>query len=173
MARRPRIAFVVAMDDNRLIGRDNALPWRLPDDMHWFRDNTMGKPCIMGRKTYESLPKRFRPLPGRLNIIVTRNLNYEAPGAIVVHNMEDALAAAGDVDEVAVIGGAALFAHFMSIVDRLYLTKVHRTLDGDVYFPEFEPETWREVYSEYHPIDERHDLPFTWQILERVNTEPE
>ena len=79
----PRIAYVVAMDANRLIGRDNALPWRLPDDMRWFRAQTMGKPCIMGRKTYDSLPDRFRPLPGRLNIVVTRNHDYAAPGALV------------------------------------------------------------------------------------------
>ena len=78
----PRIAYVVAMDDNRLIGRDNDLPWRLPDDMRWFREKTMGKPCVMGRKTYDSLPARFRPLPGRLNIVVTRNREYEAPGAV-------------------------------------------------------------------------------------------
>ena len=91
----PRIAYVVAMDANRLIGRDNALPWRLPDDMRWFRAQTLGKPCIMGRKTYDSLPDRFRPLPGRLNIVVTRNHEYDAPGAVVVHSVADALAAAG------------------------------------------------------------------------------
>ena len=83
MVHTPQIAYVVAMDNNRLIGRDNDLPWRLPDDMAWFRRQTLGKPCIMGRKTYDSLPPRFRPLPGRLNIVVTRNVDYEAPGAIV------------------------------------------------------------------------------------------
>ncbi|MBW7957935.1 MAG: dihydrofolate reductase [Candidatus Promineofilum sp.] len=168
MIRRPRISFIVAMDDNRLIGRDDALPWRLPDDMRWFREKTMGKPCIMGRKTYDSLPERFRPLPGRLNIVLTRNNDYEAPGAIVVHSGEDALAAAGDVEEVAVIGGADIFALFMPVVDRLYLTHVHDVVDGDVCFPEFDPDEWRESYREYHPPDDRHAQPFSWVILDRA-----
>ena len=124
--RRTRIAYVVAMDDNRLIGRDNGLPWRLPDDMRWFREKTIGKPCILGRKTYDSLPARFRPLPGRLNIVVTRNPDYDAPGAVVVHSVDDALRAAGDVDEVIIVGGADLFRELLPIVDRLYLTRVQR-----------------------------------------------
>ncbi len=168
MTQRPRIAYVVAMDDNRLIGRDNALPWRLPDDMAWFREKTMGKPCIMGRKTYDSLPYRFRPLPGRLNIVVTRNPGYEAPGAVVVHSVEEALAAAEDVDEVVIIGGADLFSHLMPVVDRLYLTHVHDAAEGDVFFPEFNQAEWRESYHEYHPADDRHALPFTWIILDRI-----
>lgn len=168
MTQRPRIAYVVAMDDNRLIGRDNALPWRLPDDMAWFREKTMGKPCIMGRKTYDSLPDRFRPLPGRLNIVVTHNPEYEAPGAVVVHSVEEALAAAEDVDEVVIIGGADLFSYFMPVVDRLYLTHVHDSVEGDVFFPEFDRAEWRESYREYHPADDRHALSFTWIILDRI-----
>jgi len=168
MTRRTRITFVVAMDDNRLIGRDNALPWRLPDDMRWFRDHTMGKPCIMGRKTWDSLPERFRPLPGRLNVVVTRNLDFEARGAVVVHSIEDALSVAGDAEEVVIIGGADLFGRLMPVVDRLYLTQVHDAADGDVYFPEFDRDEWHETCREFHPADDRHAQAFTWMILDRI-----
>lgn len=167
----PRIAYVVAMDDNRLIGRDNDLPWRLPDDMRWFREKTMGKPCVLGRKTYDSLPARFRPLPGRLNIVVTRNREYEAPGAVVVHSVEDGLTAAGDAEEIIIVGGADLFRRLLPVVDRLYLTRVHGTSVGDVYFPEYDPAEWRETYRQEHPADEHHAMPFTWLILDRVGEE--
>ena len=163
----PRIAFVVAMDENRLIGRDNDLPWRLPDDMGWFRRQTMGKPCIMGRKTYDSLPDRFRPLPGRLNIVVTRNREYEAPGAVVVHSIGDAIKAAGDVEEIAIIGGADLFRRLLPIADRLYLTQIHGAAEGDVYFPQFEMDGWDQTFRQEHPADERHRFAFTWLILDR------
>jgi dihydrofolate reductase len=168
MTHTPRIAYVVAMDENRLIGRNNDLPWRLPDDMAWFRRHTTGKPCLMGRKTYDSLPARFRPLPGRLNIVVTRNADYEAPGAVVVHSVEDALRAAGEVEEIIVVGGADLFRRLMPVVDRLYLTRIHGTADGDVFFPEYDPSFWREIYREEHPADDRHSYAFTWLILDRM-----
>jgi len=163
----PRIAFVVAMDENRLIGRDNDLPWRLPDDMGWFRRQTMGKPCIMGRKTYDSLPDRFRPLPGRLNIVVTRNREYKAPGAAVVHSVDDAIKAAGDAEEIAIIGGADLFRRLLPIADRLYLTQIHGAAEGDVYFPQFEMGDWDVIFRQEHPADERHRFAFTWLILDR------
>jgi len=168
MAHTPRIAYVVAMDENRLIGRNNDLPWRLPDDMAWFRRHTIGKPCLMGRKTYDSLPVRFRPLPGRLNIVVTRNADYEAPGAVVVHSVEDALRAAGEVEEIIVVGGADLFRRLMPVVDRLYLTRIHGAAEGDVFFPEYDPSVWREIYREEHSADDRHSYAFTWLILDRM-----
>lgn len=163
-----QIAYVVAIDDNGLIGRDNDLPWRLPDDMRWFRDRTMGKPCIMGRKTYDSLPARFRPLPGRLNIVVTRNVDYEAPGAVVVHSFDEARRAAGDAEEIIIVGGADLFRAFMPLVDRLYLTRVHGAAEGDVYFPDYDHGQWREIYRQEHPADDRHAYAFTWLILDRI-----
>ncbi len=174
----PCIAYVVALDANRLIGRDNALPWRLPDDMRWFRAQTMGKPCIMGRKTYDSLPERFRPLPGRLNIVVTRNRGYEAPGAVVVHSVDEALAAAGAAPEVIVVGGADLFRALLPQVDRLYLTELDGAAEAqlgarDVFFPDISATAWREVYREHHPADDRHPFPFTWRILEREEMEPQ
>lgn len=168
MTSTPRVAYVVAMDDNRLIGRDNDLPWRLPDDMAWFRRQTMGKPCIMGRKTYDSLPPRFRPLPGRLNIVVTRNVDYKAPGAIVAHSVEEALSAAGEVEEIVIVGGADLFRRLMPVVNRLYLTQIHGTAEGDVFFTEYDHVRWREVYRQEHSTDERHPYAFTWLILDRI-----
>jgi len=172
MTTQPRIAYVVALDANRLIGRDNALPWRLPDDLRWFRAQTMGKPCIMGRKTYDSLPDRFRPLPGRLNVVVTRNRDYDAPGAVVVHSLAGALAAAGPAEEVIIVGGADLFRELLPQVDRLYLTEVHGAAEArpgahDVFFPDYRADEWREVYREHHPADDRHPWPFTWLILDR------
>lgn len=169
MSYTPRIAYVVAMDDNRLIGRNNDLPWRLPDDVRWFREKTMGKPCIMGRKTYDSLPERFRPLPGRLNIVVTRNTDYEAPGAVVVNSIEGALEAAGETEEVIIVGGADLFRRFMPQVNRLYLTRVHDAAEGDVFFPAYDIDEWQEVFREEHPADDRHSLAFTWFILDRAS----
>lgn len=168
---KPRIAYVVAMDNNRLIGRDNDLPWRLPDDMVWFRERTMGKPCVLGRKTYDSLPARFRPLPGRLNIVVTRNPDYHAPGALVVQSVDEALHAAGEVDEIIIVGGSALFRQLMPVVDRIYLTQVHGAAEGDVFFPEFNADEWQETYRQEHSSDEQHAYSFTWLVLDRLLAE--
>jgi dihydrofolate reductase len=161
------IAMVVAMDKNRLIGADNGLPWRLPDDMQWFVQQTMGKPVIMGRKTYESIPAKFRPLKGRHNIVLTRDRSYEAPGATVVHSLEAALAAAGAVGEIIIGGGANLYAQLLPQTSKLYLTLIEAELAGDAYFPEIESSNWRETFRQHHPDDERHLYPFTWLILER------
>jgi dihydrofolate reductase len=161
------LAMVVAMDQNRLIGADNGLPWRLPDDMQWFVQQTMGKPVIMGRKTYDSIPAKFRPLKGRLNIVLTRDHRYEAPGAMVVHSVEAALAAARDVEEIIIGGGANLYTQLLPQTSRLYLTLVEAELEGDAYFPEIDWPAWRETFRQHHPADERHNFTFTWIILER------
>ena len=127
--------MVVAMDRNRLIGAGNRLPWRLPDDMQWFVQQTMGKPVIMGRKTYESIPTKYRPLKGRQNIVLTRDRSYAAPGATVVHSVEDALAVAGEAEETIIGGGANLYAQLLPQTHKLYLTLVQAELEGDAYFP--------------------------------------
>ncbi|MEZ4641527.1 MAG: dihydrofolate reductase [Chloroflexota bacterium] len=121
------IAFVVAMDQQGVIGVNGRIPWHLPDDMKWFREVTMGKPVIMGRKTYESIPARFRPLPGRHNIVITRQPDYDAPGATVVHTIQEALAAAGDVQEIVIGGGGVLYEALLPQANRLYLTLVDGT----------------------------------------------
>lgn len=129
----------------------------------------MGKPVVMGRKTFESIPDRFRPLPGRRNIVLTRSDNYEAEGVTAVHTIEAALAAAGDVEEIVVIGGAELYTQLLPMAGRLYLTLIDAEFVGDAYFPEIDPAQWREIYRQEHPADDRHDYPFTWLILERTN----
>lgn len=164
----PLISFIAALDQNNVIGVDGRIPWHLPNDMKWFREQTLGKPIVMGRKTYESLPLKYRPLPGRHNIVVTRNLLYEVEGATVVHDFDDALAAAGDVAEVMIGGGGELYAQLLARADRLYLTVVDTAVSGDAHFPEINPADWRETFRQHHPADERHPIAFDWVIWERV-----
>lgn len=161
------ISLIVAMDHNRLIGADGGLPWRLPDDMGWFVRQTMGKPVIMGRKTYDSIPAKFKPLHGRHNIIVTRNRAYRAPGCTVVHSLADGLAAAGEAPEIMIGGGTQIYAQTLPLAHRLYLTRVHGAFTGDAYFPDFDPAGWRETFCQEHAADARHSVPFTWLIWER------
>jgi dihydrofolate reductase len=161
------LSMIVAMDKNRLIGAGGGLPWRLPDDMKWFVDKTMGKPVIMGRKTYDSIPPRFKPLKGRHNIVVTHNPEYKAPGCTVVGSLTEALTAVGKAEEIIIGGGAHLYEQFLPQANRLYLTLVEGEFNGDVYFPAFDLAEWHEVYHEIHDIDERHPYRFTWMILER------
>jgi dihydrofolate reductase len=138
-----RIALVVAMAENRVIGKGGTLPWRIPEDMKWFREITMGKPCIMGRKTWESLPKK--PLPGRINIVVTRDSRYVADGATVVTSFDDAVTAAmrHEPEEISVLGGAQIYAEAMKRADRIYLTRVHKAFDGDAFFPATDEREWQ------------------------------
>jgi dihydrofolate reductase len=158
------ISLIVAMAANRVIGRQNKLPWRLPNDLRRFRALTLGKPVIMGRKTFESIG---RPLDGRHNIVVSRNPDYRAEGCTVVHSSEAALAAAGSAAEIFVIGGAELYAQFLPRADRLYLTLVHAQLEGDTYFPPFDQTRWREIEREEHQADGRHAFDYTFLVLER------
>jgi dihydrofolate reductase len=164
---RPIISFVVAMDHNRLIGVDGGLPWQLPEDMKHFRRVTMGKPVLMGRVTYESIPPRFRPLPGRTNIVLTRQETYEAPDCILVNSLDEALAAAAGEPELMVIGGAKLYEQLLPQAERLYLTLVDGEFSGDAYFPELDMSQWREVSRQEFERDERHDAAFTILLLER------
>ena len=155
------------MDHNRLIGVDGGLPWRLPEDMKHFRRVTMGKPVLMGRVTYESIPPRFRPLPGRTNIILTRQEAYAAPDCILVNSLDEALAAAAGQPELMVIGGAKLYEQLLPQAGRLYLTLVDGEFSGDAYFPELDWSQWREVSRQAFERDERHDAAFTILLLER------
>lgn len=158
------------MSRNRVIGKNGRLPWRLPNDMKRFRRLTWGKPVIMGRKTYQSIPDRFRPLPGRQNIVLSRNPAYTAPGADVVSAPEAALAAARgpEVSEIMIGGGAAIYRLFLPQVNRIYLTRVETTLAGDAYFPPLDETAWQEVERESHPVDADHPYPYTFLTLERM-----
>jgi len=157
-------SLVVAMARNRVIGRDNALPWRLPADLAYFKRVTMGHPIVMGRRTYESIGKA---LPGRLNIVVSRNPEFRAPGCTVVDSLDEAWRAAGDAPEVCVIGGTSLFAEALPVADRIHLTEVDAEVPGDTWFPEFDRGEWTEREVERHARDERHAHPFRIVVLER------
>jgi len=159
------IALIVAMDEHRLIGAEGHLPWHLSADLQYFRRVTLGKPLLMGRCTYESIG---RPLPRRHNIVVTRKSHYTAPGCTVVHSLEAGLRAAGDVEEVIVIGGASIFRQMLPRAQRLYLTEVHATFAGDTRFPEFDLESWVEVWREDHAPDLNNPYAYSFVRLERL-----
>jgi dihydrofolate reductase len=158
-------SLVVAVARNGVIGRDNQLPWKLPDDMAYFRKVTMGHPVVMGRRTWESIG---RPLPGRTNIVVTRQQGYAAPGCVVVGSLAEAWSAAGDAEEVSVIGGTTLFEETLRIADRIHLTEVQADVEGDVFFPKFDRREWRETEVSRHGVDERHAYPFRIVVLDRI-----
>ena len=158
------ISIVVAMDRNRLIGRGNALPWHLPADLAHFKSVTMGKPILMGRKTYESIG---RPLPGRHNIVITRNAGFAASGCTVVTSVEAALAAAGAVPEIMLIGGAQLYAELLPRVGRIYVTRIDAAFEGDAWFPALDDGDWVETARSDHDPDERNPYPYSFRVLER------
>jgi len=160
-----RVSFVVAAAQNDVIGSDNRLPWRLPDDLKRFKTLTLGKPILMGRKTFESIGK---PLPGRTNIVLSRRSDLTLPGCTVVNSLEAALSAAGEVEELAVIGGAEVYAQAMPFVDVVHLTRVHATVEGDAVLPRLEPSEWRERLIERHAKDDRHAYEFSFIELERI-----
>ena len=153
------------MTDDRVIGINNTLPWKLPSDMRWFRKHTLGKPIVMGRKTFESFGAR--PLPERLNIIITRDHDYRAEHCVVVHDIDAALAAAGNVREVMIIGGASFYEQMLPYADRLYLTLVHTDIKGDAWFPEFDKSEWHELYRQDVAADENNAYAHTFVILAR------
>ena len=142
---KPILALIAACARGGVIGVENRLPWHLPEDMKFFREATRGKPVIMGRKTWESLPDAFRPLPGRLNIVVSRNPDFHAAGGTVVGSLADALTAAGDAETAFVIGGAELYRQALPLADRLLLTEIDRDYAGDAYFPEFDRSRWQQT----------------------------
>jgi len=158
-------SLVVAVARNGVIGRGKRLPWKLPEDLAYFKKVTMGHPVIMGRRTYESIGK---PLPGRENIVVTRNPDYRAPGCTVVTSLEGAWQAAGNAREVCVIGGTSLFEETLPIADRIHLTEVEADVEGDTFFPPFDRGEWVEQEVARHPADERHEYPFRIVLLERA-----
>jgi dihydrofolate reductase len=162
-----RLSILVAMAQNRVIGKDNALPWRLPSDLKRFKALTMGHPIIMGRKTYESIG---RPLPGRTCIIVTHQPEYKIEGAMVVHSVATALRTCynnKDTAESFIIGGTEIFRQTLPVCDRLYITEIQRNFAGDVLFPEFNRGEWRETSREKYCLDEDNGLEYHFVILDR------
>ena len=162
----PLISLIVAMAQNGVIGRDNSMPWRLPEDLKRFRAFTLGKPILMGRKTFESIG---RPLEGRTNLVLTRDRSWFAHGVIVVHSVEEALTQASTSDELVVIGGAEIYRLVLPFARRIYLTHVHADVQGDITFPEFDPTQWADVEYSSQPADDEHAYPVTFVTLERRN----
>jgi len=162
---RPTLSLIWAMDSKRLIGCDNALPWKLPADMAWFKKNTMGKAILMGRKTYESIG---RPLPDRNNLILSRQQGLQIEGCTVINTIDEALAAASSAEEIMVMGGAEIYTLLFEQADRLYITEIDGEFEGDAWFPDFDPSQWQETFRESHTPDEKNVYAYSFITLERA-----
>jgi dihydrofolate reductase len=160
----PFVSMVVAATENDVIGRDNGMPWHLPDDLKYFKARTMGKPMLMGRKTFESIGK---PLPGRTSVVMTRDLSWRHDGVVVVRSLDEALAWASNVPELCAIGGAEIFRLVWPVARRLFLTRIHASIPGDTFFPKPSAEEWREVERTEHAADERHAYAMSFVTLDR------
>ena len=163
------LSFIVAASENNAIGINNELPWRLPEDLKFFKRTTMGKPVIMGRKTYESLG---RPLPGRLNVVISSSANLQLPeGTVQASSISEAIAVAESEkqEEVFIIGGGKIFADSIHLADRLYITRVHTTIsNADTLFPDIDHTHWKLVWQEAHHADDKHAYNYTFQRYERI-----
>ena len=160
-----QLSIIVAVAENNVIGAGNQLPWRLPDDLRRFKALSLGKPVVMGRRTFDSIG---RPLPGRTNIVISRQPGLRIDGCVVTPSVDAAFAAAQPAPEVIVIGGAEIYRQVLPRTNRIHLTRVHARIEGDVFFPELRAEEWREVDIEHHPADDRHAHPFSFITLERI-----
>ncbi len=164
------VSAIAALARNRVIGKDNDLPWRLPDDMKFFMETTKGHHVIMGRKNYDSLHPKFKPLPHRTNIVITRQENFDAPGCIVLHAVEPGLEIArkNAETECFIIGGAEIYKLAMPFTTRLYLTEIDAVVEGDTLFPEVNPSQWKEVSRVHHTADQRHAYAFDIVVYDRI-----
>lgn len=160
------ISLIWAMADNRVIGIDNRLPWKLPADMQWFRQNTLNKPIVMGRLTFESFGAK--PLRGRRNLVISRNREYRPVGAEVYPTLDAALDALQGTEEVMIIGGMSLYEQALPRAQRLYMTLVHTDVEGDAWFPEFDLQQWREVSREDHESNGDNPYPYSFVVLEHL-----
>lgn len=158
-----KISMIAAMAKNRIIGVDNQMPWHLPADFAWFKQCTMGKPIVMGRKTYESIG---RPLPGRLNIVLSRDANLKIEGVTCVTSIDEAKQAAGDIEELMIIGGGSIYQACLADADTLYLTFIDADIDGDTQFP-YWGEGWKQTHSENYSKDEKNQYDMEFVVLER------
>lgn len=159
------VSLIAAVAENGVIGGDNDLVWHLPDDMKFFKETTRGHHVIMGRKNFESIPHKFRPLPGRPNIILTRQKNYQHEGVNICHDIREAIQMAEDAgeEEAFIIGGGMIYELALKedLVDIMYLTEVHKAYEGDTFFPKFDQSLWSSEEIMHHPKDERHEVAFT------------
>lgn len=165
-----KVSLIVAVSENNVIGKNNALPWHLPTDMKYFRDTTMGHCVIMGRKNYDSIPLKYRPLEGRTNIIVTRQKDFKAEGCIVVNSVEEALSEVKKKSEteVFIIGGADIFKQTIDSADKIYYTKIYHSFDGDVFFPKIDVSKWKLTLQTDMKADEKNKYPFSFCVYEKA-----
>lgn len=161
----PKLSAIVAMGENRVIGKNNQLPWHLPADLSHFKAITTGHVILMGRKTHESIG---RPLPNRTNVVLTRDTHYQAPGVTVVHDLQEALARFPQEQEIFIIGGAEIYHLALPLLHTLYLTRVHTTLDGDTFFPAWKEDEWQEVSREDHQADPANAHDYSFVTLQRI-----
>ena len=165
-----KVSLIVAVSENNVIGKDNNLIWHLPKDMKFFKNTTLHHHVIMGRKNFESIPHKFRPLPNRTNIVISRKTNYTAANSLVVSSIQKALEIAKENSdpEPFIIGGGEIYklALKLDLVDRIYLTRIHGVFEGDTFFPELD-NSWKEISKEDHLSDEKHDYDFSFIILEK------
>ena len=159
-----QLSIIVAMDRNRVIGNNDSLPWHISADLKNFKKITMGKPIVMGRKTHESIG---RPLPGRENIIITRDKTYQAEGCTVLNSIDEIFEHCKDDEEVMITGGSEIYKHTLEQATRLYLTEVHTEVEGDTFFPDFDRKEWKEVAREAFTADERNDFDYSFVLLEK------
>ena len=165
------ISLIAALSKNSVIGKNNDLPWRLPADMKYFMQTTSGHCVLMGRKNYESLPPKFRPLPNRTNLLVTKQKDYIAEGCLIFHAIDEAVEFAKQQGEpeLFVIGGAEIYKATLPIADKLYLTEIDAMIDGDTYFPAFDKSKWKETSRTRHAPDEKHKFAFDFVVYQSTN----
>ena len=164
------ISIIAAVSSNSVIGKDNDLVWRLPDDMRFFMETTQHHHIIMGRRNYESIPHKYRPLPNRVNIIVTRQTDYQAADCVITNSLDNALeyAKSKNQEEVFIIGGGQIYSQSIDITDKLYITEIQADFEGDAFFPEVDKNIWRETSRVKHDVDDRHKYSFDFVVYERV-----
>jgi dihydrofolate reductase len=165
-----KISMIAAVSANGVIGKDNDLVWSLPDDMKFFKQTTAHHHVLLGRKNWESLPIKWRPLPNRTNIVITRNNSYEAAGSIVTNSLEKGLAIAKEAneEEAFIIGGGEIYRLGLPLSDRMYITEIAAEVDGDTFFPEWDKSKWLEVSRRHHEADERHAFAFDFVIYDKI-----
>ena len=163
------VSIIVAASENNAIGKNNSLPWKLPNDMKFFKNTTWGMPVIMGRKTFESFSKA---LPGRMNVVVTTQQDWSAPGAEVVNGLSAAFEKANEANtnEIFIAGGGEIYKQALPMADKIYLTRVKATIDGDVFFPELNASEWQLVQTDNHLADEKHNFNYAFEIWERIRS---
>ncbi|MEJ7675651.1 MAG: dihydrofolate reductase [Chitinophagaceae bacterium] len=161
------ISHLVAASENNVIGRNNKIPWHLPNDLKFFKNKSWAMPVIMGRNTYESLDK---PLQGRINVVITTNKDWQRDDVTVAHSIDEAIekACESDCNELFIIGGGEIFKQSMDIVNRIYLTRVHTTIDGNTFYPSFDESKWKLISEDRHPADEKHQFAYTFQLWEKI-----